>query len=101
LIASGWAIMPRSKTVLAQSQKAWSNVGGTGADGTEQHPAHTTHLATLEISRNSIAAKQLARLVAALLSGERTVELHTASAGESDALEKAFVGFTTVHWQNS
>jgi hypothetical protein len=27
------------------------------------------------------------------------MEFHSAGAGESDALEKAFVGFTTVHWQ--
>jgi hypothetical protein len=37
--------------------------------------------------------------VASLLAGERTMEFHSAGAGESDALEKAFVGFTTVHWQ--
>ncbi|MEE2661049.1 MAG: hypothetical protein VYC41_05630, partial [Planctomycetota bacterium] len=37
--------------------------------------------------------------MASLLAGKRTMEFHSAGAGESDALKKAFVGFTTVHWQ--
>jgi hypothetical protein len=84
---------------IGKSREVQSDVCGASTHGTEQHPADTTHFTTLEISRDSVAAKQLARLVASLLAGERTVEFHSASAGESDALEKAFVGFTTVHWQ--
>ena len=94
-----WVIKPQSCTQSAEGREVQSDVCRTGTHGAEQHPAHTTHFTALEIRRDSVAAKQLAGLVASLLTGERTMEFHSAGAGKSDALEKAFVGFTTVHWQ--